>query len=96
YDSCDSGVQGISPGWIDQYHMALEGQSIDITGAPVGKYTLVSTANPKGFFLEQDNGNNVAWVAFELTRDSKGNPKIAIQKHSPCNGGLCGEDLPNR
>ena len=31
YSSCDSGVQGISPGWVDQYHMALEGQSIDIT-----------------------------------------------------------------
>ena len=36
YSSCDSGVQGISPGWVDQYHMALEGQSIDITGAKVG------------------------------------------------------------
>jgi hypothetical protein len=26
YSSCDSGFQGINPGWVDQYHMALEGQ----------------------------------------------------------------------
>jgi Lysyl oxidase len=45
YSSCDSGVQGISPGWVDQYHKALEGQSIDITGMPVGTYYLVSKAN---------------------------------------------------
>ena len=96
YSSCDSGVQGISPGWIDQYHMALEGQSIDMTGANPGKYYLVSTANPKGLFIETDKGNNVAWVAFQLSRDSNGNPKIVIVDHSPCKGGLCGEDLPNR
>ena len=96
YASCDSGVQGISPGWIDQYHMALEGQSIDITGAKAGTYYLVSTANPEGFFIETNKDNNDAWVAFQLSRDSKGNPKIVIVGHSPCSGGLCGEDLPNR
>ena len=95
YSSCDSGVQGISTGWIDQYHMALEGQSIDMTGADPGKYYLVSTANPKGFFIETDKGNNDAWVAFQLLRDSNGNPKIVIEEHSPCSD-LCGEDLPNR
>jgi lysyl oxidase len=96
YSSCDSGVQGISSGWVDQYHMALEGQSIDMTGADPGKYYLVSTANPKGYFMETDKGNNVAWVAFQLSRDSNGNPKIVIGEHSKCTGGLCGEDLPNR
>lgn len=98
YDSCNSGVQGISPGWVDQYHMALEGQSIDMTDAPVGEYTLVSTANPDGFFLEQKYDNNVAWVKFDLSRDSNGNPKIVITGNSGCLNlpALCGEDLPNR
>lgn len=96
YSSCDSGVQGISPGWVDQYHMALEGQSIDITGTPPGKYYLVSTSNPDNFFIEKSRSNNVAWISFDLERDSNGNPKITITGHSPCSDGLCGEDLPNR
>jgi hypothetical protein len=95
YTDCNAGIQGISPGWVDQYHMALEGQSIDITGAPVGKYYLVSTANPDGFFLEENTKNNAAWVSFDLDRDSNGNPKIIITGHSECSDGLCG-DFPNR
>jgi hypothetical protein len=59
YSSCDSGVQGISPTWVDQYHIALEGQSVDITRAidisktqPEKTYYLVSEANPKNSFTE--------------------------------------------
>jgi lysyl oxidase len=96
YTDCDADVQGITPGWVDQYHMALEGQSIDITGAPPGKYYLVSTANPEGFFLEENTKNDAAWVSFELLRDGSGNAKIEITGHSPCTGSLCGEDFPNR
>ena len=96
YASCDSGIQGISPGWVDQYHMALEGQSIEITGSPVGTYYLVSKSNPDGFFIEKTLKNNEAWVKFNLLRDNNGNPKIDITGHSDCNGGLCREDFPNR
>lgn len=94
---CAGAYQGISQGWVDQYHQATEGQQLDITGAPVGEYYLVSTANPDGIFIEADLTNNTAWTKFRLTRDSKGNPKVTELDHSPCDSpGLCGEQSTNR
>jgi hypothetical protein len=96
YWDCNGELQGISPGWVDQYHQSLVGQNLDITGAPAGRYYLVSTANPDGNFLEADLSNNTAWVAFDLTRDSKGNAKLAVSGHSDCEGPMCGDKAPNR
>jgi len=89
YFSC-FGDQGISVGWIDQYHHSTPLQDIDITGAPTGVYYLVSKANPVEIFLESDYANNVAWTSFRLLRESSGNAKIAVISHSPCTGDLCG------
>lgn len=88
--SRESPYQGISPGWVDQYHQSVPGQQLVLTGAPPGLYYLVSTANPDGTFLESDLANNTAWVAFRLRRESRGNPKIEIVGRSPCAGALCG------
>ena len=97
YFDCFGDHQGISPGWVDQYHQELDGQALDITGAPAGLYYLVSKANPDNNFIESDNSNNVAWVAFMLFRKSGGNASIEIVGHSDCNStGLCGDDAPNR
>ena len=97
YFECNGALQGISPGWVDQYHQSVDGQQLDITGVPVGIYYLVSRANPDQVFIEQDLNNNTAWVAFKLTRDSNGNPKVKVIGHSPCQTvGLCGENAPNR
>jgi hypothetical protein len=97
YWDCATSYQGISPGWVDQYHQSLEGQKVDITGAGPGLYYLVSTANPAQQFLETDYTNNTAWTSFGLTRDSKGNAKITVVGHSPCETpGLCGDNAPNR
>jgi hypothetical protein len=97
YWDCANALQGISPGWVDQYHQSLEGQKLDITGAEPGRYYLVSTANYAATYLEADYTNNTAWQGFDLTRDSKGNPKIALADHSPCETpGLCGVGAPNR
>jgi hypothetical protein len=97
YWECQTGLQGISPGWVDQYHQSLEGQKLDITGAKPGRYYLVSTANYAGTYLEANYTNNTAWQSFELTRDSSGNPKIALAGHSTCETpGLCGVGAPNR
>ena len=88
--------QGISAGWGDQYHQATEGQELEVTGAPPGLYYLISTSNPDGAFLETTLTNNTAWTSFRLSRDSKGNAKIAEVSHSACSWTLCGVDLPNR
>ena len=46
YWDCDADLQGISVGYGDPYHHALEGQEIDITGLPAGNYYLTFDANP--------------------------------------------------
>jgi hypothetical protein len=93
--SASAPFQGISTGWVDQYHQSLEGQDLDITGASPGRYYLITTSNPDGNFIESDTRNNTSWVAFDLTRDSRGNPKITLVGTSPCAGALCGSS-PNR
>lgn len=82
YFSCETGFQGVSPGWVDQYHHATEGQEVEITGLPAGSYVLVSTVNVGALdgepvFEEEDVSNNTSWVSFTLSRASKGNPKLS-------------------
>jgi Lysyl oxidase len=97
YWDCVMSYQGISPGWVDQYHQSVEGQEVDVTGAPEGIYYLVSVSNPDAIFAETDTANNTAWRSFELRRDSNGNPKIDEIASSPCaSPGLCGEETANR
>jgi hypothetical protein len=96
FECAPDALQGISAGWGDQYHHALEGQELEINGAAPGVYYLVSIANPQGNFIETDKTNNTAWTSFRLTRDSNGKAKIAEISHSPCSGWQCGENLQNR
>jgi hypothetical protein len=94
YFDCNGELQGVSPGWVDQYHQSTEGQQLDITGAPAGLYYLVSTAGPDGNFIESDPTNNTAWVAFTLSRDNKGNPTIRVSPSD--SSGIPGGQVPNR
>lgn len=95
---CYTSYQGISVGWVDQYHQATDGQQVDLTGLPNGDdYYLVSTSNADGVFLEQDYTNNTAWVRFTLSQGSQGNRKVTVTATSPCaTPGLCGENTTNR
>jgi hypothetical protein len=95
---CYASFQGISSGWVDQYHQSTEGQQLDLTGVPnADDYYLVSTANYARTFIESDYRNNTAWVRFRLYQDSQGNRKIQVLAHSPCDSpGLCGENATNR
>jgi hypothetical protein len=91
YWDCFGDYQGISVGWVDQYHHGTPGQVLDVTGLAPGRYYVVSTCNPESNFLEMDLKNNRAWVAVTLTRDSKGNPKVSLLTNSYA---LEGEGLP--
>jgi hypothetical protein len=95
YFDCFGDLQGISPGWVDQYNQAIEGQELDITGVLTGSYYLTSTANPDHTFIETNSTNNTAWVSFNLKRDKQDHPKISVTGYSACSGGLCGYP-PNR
>ena len=68
YWDCGADVQGISVGYGDEYHHAIEGQSIDITGLAAGIYYLTYDADPNQQWLETNDTNNRSWAKFRLTR----------------------------
>ena len=57
---------GISVGWGDRYRAYLEGQYIDITRIPAGRYTLVHTANPDHTLEESDYSDNSASTSLRI------------------------------
>jgi hypothetical protein len=95
---CYRSYQGVSSGWVDQYHQSTSGQQLDLTGVPeADDYYLVSTSNHSRIYTELDYTNNTEWVQFRLYKDSKGNRKIEVTDHSPCETpGLCGDRATNR
>ncbi len=61
-------TEGISVGWGDDYAAYLDGQHIDVTNVPSGRYVLVHTVNVRGQILERDRSNNTASRRIELRR----------------------------
>lgn len=57
--------QGLSVGWTDVYGSFLDGQFINLTGVPSGKYMLELHVNPDHVLPESDKTNNS--VATPLT-----------------------------
>jgi hypothetical protein len=97
YSSCDEDTQGISLGWVDQYHRSLEGQSFGLSDVPPGRYFLINTANPSAKFLEKELENNTAWISFDLIKNSEGELELKFVDRSACdNPGMCGELAPDR
>jgi len=68
--------EGISPGYGDDYVPRLEGQWIDITGLPAGRYVLRHRVNVNRALRESDYGNNSADVPFELSWSDSGTPAV--------------------
>lgn len=60
--------QGISPGWEDTYGSGLEGQYVDVTNLPDGKYYCYTAATRA--FRETDVTNNDSATLFEIRGDT--------------------------
>ena len=74
--------QGISPGYGDDYVPRLEGQWIDITELPAGRYVLRHRVNVDRVLRESDYRNNSAETPFELTWSQSGTPTVvAVYKN---------------
>jgi hypothetical protein len=73
---------GISVGYGDQYAAHLEGQYIDITTAPSGRYRLIHRANPDRVLAESNYENNAASVLFSLRRGA-GGPTVRVLQRCP-------------
>lgn len=58
YDSCSYKQQGISVGWADVYTESLDGQWIDVTNLPAGKYWLEVVVDPNNRIVESNEKNN--------------------------------------
>jgi Lysyl oxidase len=71
-------LQGISPGYGDDYVPNLEGQFIDVTDLPTGRYMLVHRVNPEGDIREASYANNAASVLLELRRPAGGPPEVHV------------------
>ena len=59
--------EGISVGYGDDYDPHLEGQFVDITGLPSGRYELLHRVNAARALRESDYGNNAASVVVAIT-----------------------------
>jgi hypothetical protein len=73
--------EGITPGFGDDYSALLEGQYLDITGLPAGKYVLVHRANADRAIVESDYSNNASSVALDIAwPDGPGRPPSVIPR----------------
>ena len=75
--------EGISPGYGDDYEPELEGQYLDVTSVPPGRYLLVHRANPGRTLEESDYANNAASVLIQLRRTTGVIPAVRILARCP-------------
>lgn len=64
---CWGDVQGLSVGWADTYDSTVEGQELDLTGIPDGRYALRQTVDPANLIHEADETNNTVTIYVQLT-----------------------------
>lgn len=76
-------VQGISPGYGDEYLPHLEGQYVDITDVPPGPYVLVHRVNADRSLVESRYTNNASSVRIRLTVDAGGRRRIRVMAQCP-------------
>jgi len=67
--------EGISVGYGDDYNPTLEGQYVDVTGVPAGRYVLVHRVNETGALQESRTDNNASSLLIRLSW-SGGRPSV--------------------
>ena len=89
-DECGKGrpdllrlTEGISVGYGDDYAPFREGQFVEVTTLPAGRYVLVHLANPGRLLRESDYGNNAASVLLALRRPPGGTPTVDVLARCP-------------
>jgi hypothetical protein len=82
-------LEGLSPGFGDDYVPLLEGQFIDVTGLPPGRYILTHRVNSTRDLRESSYANNAASALLELRRDAKGRATVTVLATCP-NTASCG------
>jgi hypothetical protein len=80
-------VQGISVGYGDDYPPQREGQYVDVTGLPPGRYVLVHRADPERLLHLQDRRDDVASALVELR--GGGRAAAAVLRRCPASA-TCG------
>jgi hypothetical protein len=76
-------LEGISPGFGDDYVPLLEGQYVDVTGLAPGRYVLVHRVNSNRDIRESGYANNAASALLELVRGSGGKPSVSVLRTCP-------------
>src|SRR5205823_3311040 len=65
-------TQGLSVGWADVYSASLQGQWIDITEVPSGRYWLEAVVDPANNIKESNELNNTNRILIDLTVPAPG------------------------
>jgi len=84
YDSPDllRVEEGVSVGYGDDYGPQLEGQFVDITRLPAGRYVLAHRVNADGALQEKTLDNNAASVLIDVRR-RRGAPRVTRVARCP-------------
>lgn len=72
--------EGIDVGWTDDYAALVEGQSIDVTGLPAGRYLVVHQADPGRLLIVGDRTDDTSYALVELSspRSAGGLPGVTV------------------
>ena len=82
-------TQGMSVGYGDDYAATLEGQFVDVTGLPAGRYQLVHRVNPERTLEEGDYSNNAAAALIVLSWPDGRRRAPAVRIAAVCNRQRC-------
>lgn len=77
-------VAGMSVGWADPYAAILEGQQIELTDLPAGRYYLIHRSNPESLLRESDYSNNESASVIALSWPKRTAPLPRVKQLARC------------